>query len=513
MNFAELNLHPNLFKAIEACGYTKATPIQTQAIPSILAGKDLIAAAQTGTGKTAAFMLPTIQYLTQSKAAGKARVLILTPTRELATQVSTAAATYGKFLRLNVVNIVGGMPYPKQIQALAKPVDIIVATPGRLMDHMKSRRIDLSKIEMLILDEADRMLDMGFIDAVEQIAKATPKNRQTLLFSATVDSKLARLAKNILNQPAQINIDTKVSAPTKIKQHLHVADNPQHKQDLLQYLLVNETIFKAIIFCGTKIAADNLAKLLRQLGYTAGALHGDLRQNQRNKTVQDLRQGRIQILVATDVAARGIDINNISHVINYDLPKFAEDYVHRIGRTGRAGESGLAISLVMANDLQHLQRIERYLNQRIPQLVIVGLEPKKSLHSDNAPKKAHKKRSQARSRNSSNNVKSGARFNSRKSSSASQPSSRTDGRKSYATPKASQRADSRKPHSVAKPSQRTDSRKSHSAATPSQRADSRKSYSAAKPSPRTEQRKSHVATTAAQPRKKRYGANKTRKKI
>lgn len=391
MSFKQFNFTAAIDKAITACGYNKPTPIQQQAIPSILAGHDLIAAAQTGTGKTAAFVLPAMQRLSLKETTGKgARILILTPTRELANQVTEAAELYGKFLRFRIVNIVGGMPYPKQLKALSQPVDIIVATPGRLMDHMKNKRLDLSKIEMLILDEADRMLDMGFIAAVEQIAKVTPKNRQTILFSATVDRKLAQLAKHILQNPKHIAIDTKVTAPSEIVQRVHLADSGQHKTDLLNHILTNETIFKAVIFCSTKMATDKLAKQLRLQGYAAGALHGDLRQNQRNKTIQELQQGKLQILVATDVAARGIHITGISHVINYDLPKFAEDYVHRIGRTGRAGESGIAISFVLSNDAITLQRIERYLGIRIPAQVIAGLEPKMKSHGHAEKPRQHR---------------------------------------------------------------------------------------------------------------------------
>jgi superfamily II DNA/RNA helicase len=388
MKFDSLNLNPAILKAITLCGYTTPTPIQAKAVPVVLTGKDIIASAQTGTGKTAAFVLPALQKISEAKARQpqktsasktlhKPPILILTPTRELAAQIEESAHKYGKFLGIKTVNLVGGMPYRFQLQALSRPLDIVIATPGRLMDHMQNKRLDLSGIEMLVLDEADRMLDMGFIDDVEQIAKSTPSKRQTLLFSATIDAKLARLARNILKDPEQISVEAEKTSPTKIEQRLLITDNQQHKLRLLNHLLKNENIFKAIIFSGTKINADNLARELHQNGHAVSAIHGDLRQSQRNRTIEQMKRGKIQILVATDVAARGIDIKNIDYVINYDLPKFAEDYVHRIGRTGRAGESGIAISFASPGDERFLQKIERYIGQRLTPTTIPGLEPTK----------------------------------------------------------------------------------------------------------------------------------------
>ena len=364
-NFDQLNLNPNIFKAITACGYTKPTPIQAKSIPDILNGKDLVASAQTGTGKTAAFVLPALHRLSEQKPSKKTRVLILTPTRELASQITKAASIYGKFLRFNVVSLVGGMSYHHQIKDLARGADIIVATPGRLMDHMDSKRVDLSSVEMLVLDEADRMLDMGFIDDVQYIAKLTPANRQTLLFSATVDKELTNVVRHLLKNPVRIDLSNEKVTSPQITQELYKANNVQHKLRLLKHLLANGNMFKAIIFSATKINADKLAVQLREEGFSAAALHGDLRQNVRNRTIEQLRKGKIQFLVATDVAARGIDISDITHVINYDLPKFCEDYVHRIGRTGRAGKTGIAISFVLPADTRNLQRIERYLGTRI----------------------------------------------------------------------------------------------------------------------------------------------------
>jgi superfamily II DNA/RNA helicase len=376
MPFAALKLDRRITQAIQ---YPKPTPIQAQSIPPILKGHDVVAVAQTGTGKTAAFVLPALQRLSShsapSKYSARPRILILTPTRELAGQITTAVSRYGKYLRLHAVTLVGGMPYPKQIRALARPLDLVVATPGRLLDHLAQRRLNLNAIEMLVLDEADRMLDMGFIDAVRTIAKETPADKQTLLFSATVDDRLSRIIKHLLKNPTHIDLSQKGIAPVDIQQTLYLVDHSSHKQRLLKHFLMNAGIFKAIIFTATKLTADSLAKTLRDQHFSAAALHGDLKQSVRNRTLEQLRKGKIQFLIATDVAARGIDIQAITHVINYDLPKFAEDYVHRIGRTGRAGKSGVAISLALPSDRPHLKRIERYIGHTLPRATIQGLEP------------------------------------------------------------------------------------------------------------------------------------------
>jgi superfamily II DNA/RNA helicase len=377
MTFEELNLNPRVFKAISLCGYTEPTTIQSRSIPYILSGKDVVATAQTGTGKTAAFVLPALDRITSSESKGKPRVLILTPTRELATQITDAVTRYGKFSQPSIVSLLGGMPYHKQLKSLSRQVDIIVATPGRLLDHMERGRVDLSCIEMLILDEADRMLDMGFIDDVTAIANQTPKTRQTLMFSATVDGKLSHVVRNLLNEPVRIDLSNEKVTPTKIQQDIYFADNPQHKMRLMTHFLEHGGIYKGIIFTATKVMADRLANELCDLGYEALPLHGDLKQNQRNKTVEQLRRGKVQFVVATDVASRGIDISDITHVINFDLPRFSEDYVHRIGRTGRAGKTGIAISLVLPSDSRHLLNIERYIGQKIASSIVPGLEPTK----------------------------------------------------------------------------------------------------------------------------------------
>lgn len=381
MSFESLQLSPLILKAIAACGYTNPTPIQEQAIPLALEGKDLIASAQTGTGKTAAFTLPALERLSvRSQIPGRGpRILVLTPTRELANQVTDAVRNYGKFMRVTSGAILGGMPYREQLQLLSRPVDLIVATPGRLIDHLDRGRINLSRLELLILDEADRMLDMGFSEDVDRIAAAAPANRQTLLFTATMDDVMAKLAQRLLKDPVRIEIAGKKVTHEQIEQRLHVADNLQHKTRMLQHLISDDSLTKAIIFSATKRDADMLARDLHAQGHAAAALHGDMTQNARNKTIQNMRRGKIRLLVATDVAARGLDVTGISHVINFDLPKFAEDYVHRIGRTGRAGATGIAISFASLNDLNYLDRIERYTGQTLPVHVIAGLEPTRPL--------------------------------------------------------------------------------------------------------------------------------------
>ncbi|HVK54870.1 MAG TPA: DEAD/DEAH box helicase [Burkholderiales bacterium] len=392
MPFAALKLNEPIVKALTDAGYTMPTPIQAAAIPEILAGHDIMASAQTGTGKTAAFMLPALQKLSQpSSTAGKGpRVLVLTPTRELAMQVTDAAHKYGRNLpRFRAVSVVGGMPYQVQNRLLAAPMEVLVATPGRLMDQMDSGRINFSRLEMLVLDEADRMLDMGFIDDVEAIAAKLPQERQTLLFSATLEGKIAVLAKNLLNDPKRIQISSREAKHENITQRLIYVDDLDHKLELLEHLLSDVELKQAIVFTATKRDADDLAGRLVGQGQQAAALHGDMPQRQRNRTLDQLKRGRIRVLIATDVAARGIDVSTITHVINFDLPKFAEDYVHRIGRTGRAGQSGTAISLASEKEILLLKRIERFSGNPIEIMIVPGMEarfdPRKARH---APRKS-----------------------------------------------------------------------------------------------------------------------------
>ena len=379
MSFENLNLHPLILKAIVDSGYSTPTPIQKQAIPELLAGHDIMASAQTGTGKTAAFMLPALHRLAiPPKVHSRGpRILVLTPTRELALQVSEAAAKYGKHLyRVKVVSILGGMPYPLQNKLLSQPVDILVATPGRLIDHIQRGRINFSRLEMLVLDEADRMLDMGFIDDVEKIASAIPATHQTLLFSATLDSTIAKVAARLLKSPKRIQIATQRAKLDNIEQRLHYVDDLSHKNRLLDHLLRDMGLKQAIVFTATKRDADTLADNLSAQGHEASALHGDMNQRDRTRTLTKLRHGKLRVLVATDVAARGINVVGITHVINFDLPKFAEDYVHRIGRTGRAGASGIAVSFASGKDGVNLKKIERFTGHQIASHVVPGLEPR-----------------------------------------------------------------------------------------------------------------------------------------
>jgi superfamily II DNA/RNA helicase len=384
LSFESLNLDNALLRAIEESGYTTPTAIQSQAIPVVTAGHDLMASAQTGTGKTAAFMLPALNLLAtphELKSRGP-RILVLVPTRELATQVNEAARKYGKFIRARTVSIVGGMPYPLQNKLLSQPLDILVATPGRLLDHMERGRIDLSRLQMLILDEADRMLDMGFLPDVERICEQLSAERQTLLFSATLDGDIARVAKQILKNPKTIQVAGQKEKHANIEQRLHYVDDMTHKNKLLEHLLIAPEVNQVIIFTSTKRHCDVLAEDLYAAGHKTAALHGDMTQGARNRTLTKLRQGDVKVLVATDVAARGIDINGISHVINYDLPKFAEDYVHRIGRTGRAGKTGIAISFASNMDRHILRKIEQFTGNRMEPGVVEGFEPKRAMKMD-----------------------------------------------------------------------------------------------------------------------------------
>jgi superfamily II DNA/RNA helicase len=383
MSFEELQLAPPILKALAQCGHDQPTQIQALAIPKALAGLDLIASAQTGTGKTAAFVLPALQRLSAaaSDRLPGPRILVLTPTRELADQITQATRTYGRHLRVRSVAIIGGMPYGEQMRALSQSPDMIIATPGRLLDHIERGRINLSHLELFVLDEADRMLDMGFIDDVERISNAVPDACQTLLFAATVGADTTRLAKKLMKNPERVEVAPGKITVDKIEQRLHLADNLEHKNRLLQHLCADSAVTKAIIFSATKRDADILARDLNRQGHAAAALHGDMTQYARNRTMVNMRRGKIKLLVATDVAARGIDLTGVSHVINFDLPRFAEDYVHRIGRTGRAGEAGIAISLASRVDLPYLDRIERYIGQSLTMHVIAGLEPTIRAHS------------------------------------------------------------------------------------------------------------------------------------
>jgi superfamily II DNA/RNA helicase len=378
MTFQELNLDPTILEAIKDAGYTIPTPIQSQAIPQILDGKDLRASAQTGTGKTAAFILPALHKLMQPSTVRSQgpRVLILVPTRELAMQVAAEAEKYSqKMSRIKTVCIYGGAPYPVQNRQLSRPYEILVATPGRLIDHMERGKIDFSRLELFVLDEADRMLDMGFIEPVEQISAALPKNRQTLLFSATLKGQVLSLSKRLLQNPVEVSIAADHAKHENIDQKLLYVDDLNHKHRLLDHILQTPDLNQVIIFTSTKRYAGELEDKLCGSGFRAACLHGDMTQRERSRTIKQLREGTINILIATDVASRGIDVQNISHVINFDLPMSAEDYVHRIGRTGRAGAKGVAFSFASSKDRDCLRRIEQFTGQKIPAHQIAGMEP------------------------------------------------------------------------------------------------------------------------------------------
>ena len=377
IKFADLNLDKNILSAVSSEGYESPTPIQAQSIPFALEGRDIMASAQTGSGKTAAFLLPTLQRLTKrSEKPGKGpRALVLTPTRELAAQVEKNALAYAKNMRwFRTVSIVGGASFGYQTRALSKPVDLIVATPGRLMDLMQSGKVDFDRLEVLILDEADRMLDMGFIDDIETIVEATPTDRQTLLFSATWDGAVGKLARKLTKNPEVVEVE-RVDDQGKIEEQLLYCDDMRHKNRLLDHILRDANIDQCVIFTSTKAMTEVIADDLYEKGFAANCLHGDMPQGWRNRTLMDLRKGRCKILVATDVAARGIDVPTITHVINYDLPKQAEDYVHRIGRTGRAGRTGIAITFAEVNEYVKVHKIEKYIGRKLPELTVEGMEP------------------------------------------------------------------------------------------------------------------------------------------
>ncbi len=381
MSFETLGLVPALLSAVLKSGFTEPTSVQAAAIPKALAGQDLMVSSQTGSGKTAAFMLPALNRISNmppNKGTG-VQVLVLTPTRELAMQVAEATKQYGAHIKdLRIAVVVGGMPYGAQLKALSRRVDVLVATPGRLIDHLQAKRVNLSTVHTLVLDEADRMLDMGFIEDIETIVGSTPKDRQTLLFSATLDGTIARLAAKMMRDPQKIEMSSQKEKHSNITQSLLYADDNGHKMRLLDHLLRDANLDQAIVFTSTKRGADDLADRLSGQGFAAAALHGDMNQRQRTRTLGMLQKGQLRILVATDVAARGIDVQGISHAVNYDLPMQAEDYVHRIGRTGRAGRSGLAFTLATHSERHKIRRIEHFIGQPIPSEVIEGLEPKKT---------------------------------------------------------------------------------------------------------------------------------------
>ena len=381
MSFASLGLADEIVRAITDHGYTIPTPIQAQAIPAVLAGGDLLAGAQTGTGKTAGFTLPILHRLATNAGAPvnasstrPIRALILTPTRELAAQVEESVRTYGKYLKLTSTVIFGGVGINPQIKLLKHGVDILVATPGRLLDHMGQGTVNLSQVEILVLDEADRMLDMGFIRDIKKVLAVLPKKRQNLLFSATFSEEIKTLADGLLNAPAMIEVARRNSTVEMIAQKIHPVDRDK-KHPMLAHLIKTKQWTQVLVFTRTKHGANKLVEQLEKDGITGLAIHGNKSQSARTRALSEFKDGTLQVLVATDIAARGIDIDQLPHVVNYDLPNIPEDYVHRIGRTGRAGATGEAVSLVCVDEHEMLRDIERLIKRELPRETIAGFEP------------------------------------------------------------------------------------------------------------------------------------------
>ncbi len=376
MSFAELGLAEPIVRAVTESGYTQPTPIQAQAIPAVLKGGDLLAGAQTGTGKTAGFTLPMLQRLNGGKrpAPRHIRALVLTPTRELAAQVGESVVNYGKYLKLTSEVIFGGVNINPQIQKLARGVDILVATPGRLLDLMQQNAVDLKSVEILVLDEADRMLDMGFIRDIRKVLAALPPQRQNLLFSATFADEIKALADSLLDNPAMIEVARRNSTVEVISQKIHPVDRDK-KHLLLAHLIKERNWFQVLVFTRTKHGANKLVEQLGKSGISALAIHGNKSQAARTRALSEFKSAELQVLVATDIAARGIDIDQLPHVVNYDLPNVPEDYVHRIGRTGRAGATGEAVSLVCVDEHGLLRDIERFIKREVPSEVVEGFEP------------------------------------------------------------------------------------------------------------------------------------------
>lgn len=387
MSFESLGLRAELLRAVSEKGYNSPTPIQQQAIPPILEGRDIMGGAQTGTGKTAGFTLPLLQRLMssakatadeQKKARRHVRALVLTPTRELAAQVAESVHTYGKYLPLKSSVIFGGVSINPQIKQLRDGIDILVATPGRLLDHVGQKTIDLSQVEILVLDEADRMLDMGFIRDIRKLLALLPKQKQTLFFSATFSDEIKQLANDLLKSPALIEVAQRNTAAQNITQVVHPVDK-NRKRELLSYLVGSNDWRQVLVFNRTKHGANHLATQLNADGITAAAIHGNKSQGARTKALADFKTGKVRVLVATDIAARGLDIDQLPHVVNFELPNIAEDYVHRIGRTGRAGNEGTAMSLVCVDELKLLKDIERLIKREIPKVVFDDFKPDLSI--------------------------------------------------------------------------------------------------------------------------------------
>ncbi|HEU4655785.1 MAG TPA: DEAD/DEAH box helicase [Steroidobacteraceae bacterium] len=369
MPFAALGLIPELARALADRGYVEPTPVQARVIPEILAGRDILAGAQTGTGKTAGFTLPLLQLLNAASTGKAPRALVLVPTRELAAQVAESVKSYGKYLQLKTAVIFGGVGINPQIDALRRGCDILVATPGRLLDHAQQRTVDLSRIGIFVLDEADRMLDMGFIHDIRRVLKLLPERRQNLLFSATYSDEIRRLAQRLLHDPAEIEVARRNAAVDTVEQRVYKVSK-EDKRALLSHLIKDGDWNQVLVFTRTKHGANRLTKQLIQDGVKAAAIHGNKSQSARTQALSDFKQFRIQALVATEVASRGLDIKELPYVVNFELPNVPEDYVHRIGRTGRAGASGIAVSLVSSDETNLLKQIERVLKKHIPESAV-----------------------------------------------------------------------------------------------------------------------------------------------
>jgi ATP-dependent RNA helicase RhlE len=399
MSFESLGLRAELVRAVAEKGYSIPTPIQKQAIPPTLEGRDILGGAQTGTGKTAGFTLPLLQRLMATgkpvKGRPTVRALVLTPTRELAAQVGESTVSYGKYLPLKSAIIFGGVKIGPQIQKLRNGVDILIATPGRLLDHARQNTVDLSQVEILVLDEADRMLDMGFIHDIRKLISMLPKGKQTLFFSATFSNEIKRLSNDLLKSPVLIEVARRNTAAERVTQVVHPVDKSR-KRELLSYLIGSKNWKQVLVFSRTKHGANRLSEQLNKDGISAAAIHGNKSQGARTKALADFKSGKVRALVATDIAARGLDIDQLPHVVNFELPSVPEDYVHRIGRTGRAGNEGSAISLVCVDELKLLNGIESLIKQNIPKLVIDNFEPDPSIRAERIGKKVSGKPANSR---------------------------------------------------------------------------------------------------------------------
>ena len=432
MSFSQLGLSDELLRAVAEQGYKQPTPIQSQTIPLILQGRDILAGAQTGTGKTAGFTLPLLQQLSKHPVGHKAiKALILTPTRELAAQVHESVNTYGKHLPLRAEVVFGGVNINAQIKRLHRGVDILIATPGRLLDLIQQRVISLAQVEIFVLDEADRMLDMGFIHDIRKVIAMLPKKRQTLLFSATFADDIKKLATQLLNSPAEVEVASRNAAADTVSQRIYPVER-QRKRELLSYLIGSGNWQQVLVFVRTKYGADRLSKQLQRDGIRSNALHGDKSQGARTKALDFFKTGKVSVLVATDIAARGLDIDQLPHVINFDLPAVPEDYVHRIGRTGRAGINGEALSLVCQEEVNLLAAIEKLLKRKIPRITEPGYET--TLTVENSSKKSGNRKSPKNSQHPAKNRP--AKQRRQKQDAAKKPHSKASARKKRSTSQA-----------------------------------------------------------------------------